>query len=132
MHGLGDFTHIIVGQDHAGRGLDVGRENNVWFFGLYRGNDLFDRHRRECRLATVFDRSGFQHDFFRRYPTGIENLRPTEAEPTVADDKAFFPGPKLARNRLHSVGAAARDQNNRMRVVNAFEGHGDIVHYTLK
>ena len=62
----------------------------------------------------------------------VKNLRPTVAEPPVADDQHFFASAKLAGYGFHAKRAAAGHQHGGMGLVHLFKDAGDARHHALK
>ena len=132
VHSVGNGADIIVRQDHAGSGFNVRRKDQVGSLGGDRRDNLFDRRRGEGGVGTVFDLAGFEYGVGRRDVAGLEDLRPAEAEPAVADDQAIPAGSELAGNRFHAKRAAARHDNDGGGVVDLAQGRRDVVHDTLE
>ena len=62
----------------------------------------------------------------------LENLRPAEAEPAIADNQDFLFGRELARDRFHAKGAAAGDDDRGLGVVDALQDARDVLHHGLE
>ena len=108
------------------------REDKAGLFGTDRGDDRLDRCRCKGRLCAVALPAGFKHAATGRDAAHLENLRPAEAEPAVADDEAFLVGGELAGDGLHAEGAAAGDDDRGPGVINLFDEARDVLHYALK
>ena len=107
-------------------------EHNVRLFSLDCRNDFFDGSRRERCLCSRFELPCLEHAFCCGDATHLENLRPTIAKPTVANDQAIAARGKLPGNRLHAEGTTAGHNNRGLRVVHLLERRRDVVHHFLK
>jgi hypothetical protein len=132
VHGIGDGTQVGVGQQHAGRRLDVRREHHVRLRVADGRDHLRDGRRRVGRLPARLDRARLQHRRLRRDPAHVEDLRPAVAEPPVADDQAIPAGSELPGHRFHPERAAARNDDRRVGAVDLLENAGDVLHHALK
>ena len=132
MRGVGHGAQVVVGQDHARRRFNVrGKDNG----GLALGNGgqyVGNRRGNPRRLRALARLPRFLHGGCSGNIPHVENLRPAVAEPAVAQHEYRLAGGKLARHRLHAVGAAAGHQRDGMRVVHVLEDARNVVHHALK
>ena len=96
------------------------------------GDRLGDRHGRKGCLGTLPDPACLQDPRVARDPPHLEDLRPAEAEPAVADDQAALVGRELPRDGLHPERAAARHDDGGARVVDRLHDPRDVAHDALE
>ncbi len=116
-----DGAQVVVGQDHARGSFDVRGEDNVRLVLTDGGDNLFDRGRREGRLGAAANLAGLEHGAFGGNAAHLENLRPAETEPAVADDQHLLAGGELAGHRFHAESAAARHDDGGLGVIDLLE-----------
>jgi hypothetical protein len=121
MHSVGHCAQISVRQHHSGCGFDMRCKDQIRLVFPDRSDHVFDRRRCIGSLSSLFDRTRLQHDRFRRNAAHVENLRPAETEPAIADDQTLPVRCELPGNGFHAESAAARDDNGRLRVVDFFQ-----------
>ncbi len=109
------------------RGEDDGR-----FLLVDGGDDLGDRRRGERRLGAGPGLAGLEDDAFRGDLSHVENLRPAEAEPAVADHQHLLAGGELAGDGFHAEGAAAGHDDGRPGVVDMLQDARDVLHDALE
>ncbi len=132
VHCIGHAAQVAVGQHHAGGSFDVRCKHHIWAFACNGGHDFFHRAWNPRRLLGVSDAAGHQDRGLGRDVAHVKNLRPTVAEPAIADDQCFFVGGKLARHGFHAKRATAGHQNGRLGVVHLFQDGRDVAHHTLE
>ena len=132
MHRIGQRAQVAVGQHHAGRGLDMGREHQGGFFAGDGSADLFNRGGRPGRLRSVGGAARFHDGVAGRDLSHVEDLAPAVAEPAVAHHHHVLAGGKLPGHGFHAKGSAAGHQGDRMGLVDLFEHARDVTHHALK
>ncbi len=103
--------------------------------GLHLGDAIADfvhRSRGEGCIFVIAQALGLHDDVFVRYVAHLKYLRPTKAEPAVANDQAPLVCGKLPRDCFHAIGAAARNDSNRIGLINLFHGGRYVVHDLLE
>jgi hypothetical protein len=129
---IGHAAQVVVRQDDARRRFDVRGEHHVGPAFADGGDDLGEGRRREGRLAAILGRTRLQNSRLRGNLPGIENLRPAVAEPAVPYHQAFLVARELPGDCLHAEGAAAWHDDGRLRLVDALQHAGDVVHDALE
>ena len=132
MNGGGDGAHIIQRQNYAGRRLDMGCEDQGGFLAADRLDHLVDGGRRIRRRFAVIGGARLQHGAGRGDVAGLKDLRPTKAEPAVAQDETVLSCRKLSRDRFHPVGPAPRHNDHSRGVVDLLQSVGDVAHDALE
>jgi len=132
MHRVGHGLEVVVGQDHAGRGFHVRCKDHGGLFLRNRGRHFGNRGGCPGGLGRIADAAGLEHRVAFRDLAHVEDLRPAEAEPAVADHHDMLSGGELARDRLHAEGATAGHQRHRMGFVDLLEHARDVGHHAAK
>ena len=125
----GDGADVVVGQQHARRRLHVCREDDLGTVALDGLDHLVDRRRGPGSVPLVGHRAGAADGRLAGHGPGVEDLRPAVGEQTVADDEAAPPGRQLPGDRFHGVGAATRDDRDRLGAVGRAQDVDDVLHH---
>ena len=132
VHGIGNGLEVVIGQDHAGRGFDVGSEHQGGLFAGDGGHDLVDGGWHPGALRVVAQAARLHDGVAGRDLAHVEDLRPAVAEPAVADHQNMLAVCKLTCDRLHAEGATAGHERDRMCVVHPLEHGRDVGHHALE
>ncbi|OIQ89028.1 hypothetical protein GALL_291040 [mine drainage metagenome] len=132
MRDVGQLAQIVVGQQHAGRGLDVRREDDTGTLAAHRVDHLVDRRRHERGLRAIALAARLQHRDLVAQAAGLDDLRPAVAEPAVAHDEHSLTLHELARDRFHREAAAARNDHRGGGTVGFAQHRREVAHHALE
>ena len=97
--------------------------------GLYH---FFNRRGCKCGLGPCLNRTRFQYRGTGRDIAHFKNLGPAITKPAISNHQAIFIRRKLSGNSLHSIGTAARYNNNRFGVIDPLQRTGYTGHHALE
>src|SRR5690554_5732069 len=99
----------------------MGCEDEIRLMFTNGSHYLFDWRRRKRRLRAGHFLCGSENRGLRGNGTHVEDLAPAETEPAVADDQTMLACCELARHGFHAIGAAARNHDGRLRVIDLLQ-----------
>ena len=132
VYGICYGTDVIVGQDEARCGFDVWCEDEVRFFRCDCLCDFFDGRRCKWGVFVIACAPRFEDCGLGWDVAHFKNLGPAIAEPSIANDEAFFVCGKLSRHGFHAISATAGYDDDRAGAIHFFECDRDIFHYALE